>query len=482
MPGMRWDQPQKLRIKTGGSIIKSLMLILICLTGMQGLSQQPLQVAANKRYFETSDGRPFFWLGDTGWLLFVKCSREETIQFLDARKQQGFNVIQVMVLHSLSVKNVYGAQALENGDISRPRQTPGNDYRNINAYDYWDHVEWVVQEARKRGIYMALVAVWGSNVKDGKVSVKGATAYAKFLANRFAKYPNIIWLNGGDIKGSDGLPVWQAIGKTIKKYDPHHLMTFHPRGRYTSSDWFQTAPWLDFNMFQSGHRNYAQDTTSGEKHHFGEDNWRFVKNDLALTPAKPTLDGEPSYEHIPQGLHDSLQTRWQAADLRRYAYWSVFAGAAGFTYGDNAIMQFHTMGKTGGAYGVRENWKEDLYAPGASQMHILKDLMLSVDYLSRRPAQEIIADNNQTKYDFILATKGRNFAMAYTFTGRNFSVNMDRLGFQPSKVCWFSPASGKRTELSLNKTGRVVKFDPPGEPANGNDWVLILYAAKEVNK
>ena len=56
-------------------------------------------------------------------------------------------------------------------------------------------------------------------------------------------------------------------------------------------------------------------------------------NDYALKPTKPTLDGEPSYEHIPEGLHDSLNRRWNAADIRRYAYWSVFAGAAGFTYG-----------------------------------------------------------------------------------------------------------------------------------------------------
>ena len=30
---------------------------------------------------------------------------------------------------------------------------------------------------------MALVPVWGSNVKDGKVSIKQAEAYAKFLAS-----------------------------------------------------------------------------------------------------------------------------------------------------------------------------------------------------------------------------------------------------------------------------------------------------------
>jgi hypothetical protein len=27
--------------------------------------------------------------------------------------------------------------------------------------------------------------------------------------------------------------------------------------------------------------------------------------------------------------------------VRRYAYWSVFAGSCGHTYGHNAIMQFY---------------------------------------------------------------------------------------------------------------------------------------------
>ena len=60
-----------------------------------------LRVGEGKRYFETSDSAPFFWLGDTGWLLFVKLDREAAADYLETRKQQGFNVIQVMVLHDL---------------------------------------------------------------------------------------------------------------------------------------------------------------------------------------------------------------------------------------------------------------------------------------------------------------------------------------------------------------------------------------------
>lgn len=54
-----------------------------------------------------------------------------------------------------------------------------------------------------------------------------------------------------------------------------------------------------------------------------EDNWRYVEDALSMTPLKPVLDAEPSYEGIPQGLHDPAQPLWRDCDVRRYGYWSV---------------------------------------------------------------------------------------------------------------------------------------------------------------
>src|SRR5215831_12599544 len=102
-------------------------LILLIVASAITSNAQPLpriMVSSNKRYFQTSDGKPFFWLGDTGWLLLEKCTREEASHYLDVRKQQGFNVIQVMVLHDLNAKNAYGVYALNNGDLASPKTLP----------------------------------------------------------------------------------------------------------------------------------------------------------------------------------------------------------------------------------------------------------------------------------------------------------------------------------------------------------------------
>lgn len=449
---------------------KQFTIALLFIAMISQAQLQPLQVSANKRYFQTKDGKPFFWLGDTGWLLFVKCSREDAIKYLDDRKAKGFNVVQVMVVHDINLGvNVYGDSALHNKDVSKPNTTPGNSFDNKTEYDFWDHADYIIDEAARRGIYMALVPVWGSNIKH--VTKEQAKKYATFLANRYKNKSNIIWLNGGDVKGSEGMDQWKMIGNTIRSIDKVHLITYHPRGRNSSSAWFHNEPWLDFNMFQSGHRRYDQDTLSNEKLHYGEDNWRYVNTDYALKPVKPTFDGEPSYENIPQGLHDSAEKRWTAADIRRYAYWQTFAGGCGFTYGNNSVMQFFRKGDKDMNYGANVNWDQELNAPAAGQMKFLKALMLERSYFDRVPDQSLVIDNGE-KYSRILATRGKNYAMFYIYNGSTCKVAWNKLGFEPGKFMWFDPADNRL--LPIKSFNKERSFTPPGEQRDGNDWVLII--------
>lgn len=436
------------------------LLIGLLLAIFSNAQMQPLKIAANKRFF-TANGKPFFWLGDTGWLLFKKCTKEEAILYLETRHKQGYNVIQAMLLHELNVTDAYGDSALIGKDVSKPN----------TMQHYWDNVEFVINEAAKRGMYIALVPVWGGNVKSGHVSEQQAQVYATFLANRFKNKPNIIWVNGGDIKGSDGEKIWNIIGSILHEKDGKHLITFHPRGRATSSTWFHNEAWLDFNMFQSGHKDYAQDTTEPR---MGEDNWKFVVNDYALQPTKPTMDGEPSYENIPHGLHDSTAKRWTADDVRRYAYWSVFAGGAGFTYGENSVMQFKTGWNKDISFGPVKKWKEELNAVGATQMQYVKKLVLSKPFFERIPNQSLI-NNQGERYNYLVATSGKNYAFVYTYTGRNIELNMGRYAGKKVKSSWYNPRNGQYIAIGIfENTGGVKTFNPPGEEREGNDWVLVL--------
>ena len=427
----------------------------------------PVVVSSNHRFLQFKDGTPFFWLADTGWLLFGQLDRPETLRYLDDRQHKGFNVIQVMLLHSPQMKTAGGARALVGGDPAKPDTTPEG---------YWDHVDWVLGRAAERGIWLGLVPAWGSVVKQGRLNNDNVVAYATFLARRYRDKPNVFWIVGGDIPGDDHIDVWRLLGKTLKAEDPGHLITYHPIGRTQSSTWFHDEPWLDLNMFQSGHQRYDQDTKSPRR--YGEDNWRYVLDDYVRQPAKPVVDGEPSYENIPQGLHDGTQPRWIAADCRRYAYWSVFAGAFGHTYGDNSIMQFYKQGGGRGSFTPINTWVDALDDPGSGQMQFLKSLMLSRPYFERVPDQNALAGENGARYDYVAVTRGTTYLFAYTYTGRPFRLRLGILSGGKVHAVWYAPRDGSERAIGEFANEGTREFTPPGKPEPGNDWVLILDSVK----
>lgn len=457
-----------------------IIVIFSCIGELPTNKLQALAVSQNGRFLQYENGKPFFWLGDTGWLLFTKLSREEAEIYLEDRRKRGFNVIQVMILHSLPAVNIYGDSALIDNNPAHPKITSGMHPESDLEYDYWDHVDFIIDQAAMRSIYMAMVPVWGSIVKQGYFNVENASQYAAWLADRYSGKTNIIWLNGGDIRGDQYPEIWNEIGAVLDKNDKSHLVTFHPFGRTQSSTWFHKQEWLDFNMFQSGHRRYDQRRESDDPASWkGEDNWEYVQEDLLKTPPKPTLDGEPSYENIPQGLHDPSEPYWTAANVRRYAYWSVFAGAMGHTYGNNAVMQMHKPDNTQGAYGVRNFWFEAINDSGAGQMAYLKNLILSRPYFERIPDSTILAENNGYRYDRIMVTRGNNYAFIYTYIGRSLSLNLDRLSWEKTRAWWYNPRNGETVEISVVKNKGIHIFDPPGKAKEGNDWVLVLDDAEK---
>jgi hypothetical protein len=455
-----------------GSILLAALAAAAVIATPAAAQTPPLSVASNGHYL-LAGGKPFFWLGDTGWLLLSRTNRAEAEQYLLTRKRQGFNVVQIMVLHTEKMTNPETGPALVDGDPGRPRTTPGSDPAKAGEYDYWDHLDWVAKRAEELGIYLALVPAWGSIADTGKLNLQNAGAYGRFLAERYKDRPNIIWLNGGDTRSEMRTAVWDLLGTTIKRHDPGHLMTFHPIGRTDSSWQYHLAPWLDFNMFQSGHRSYAQEGASA----IAEDNWRYVADDWIRLPTKPVIDGEPSYEGIPHGLHEANQPRWLAPDARRYAWWAVMAGAFGHTYGENHVMQFFTPGADTANFEPITPWQQAIDAPGANQMQHLRHLIESRPMLERVPDQSLITDNG-TRYDRVLASRGKGYAFVYTYTGRSFTLRLGTTTGKQVRAEWYSPRDGKSVTIgTFNNTGQH-RFDPPGETAPGNDWVLVLDDAR----
>jgi hypothetical protein len=461
-------------------ILIYLIFVFTSLNGQVPWENGKLMVSDNSRYLQHANGKPFFWLGDTGWLIFQRLTRHEAKQFFENRKAKGFNVVQCIFYQSYNDSNVYSHSAYVNKDLSQPNHTPGNDPNIAEQYDFWDHVDYMIDVAAQNGIYLAIAPTWSQLVlRDKNMTKAKAEMFASHLATYFKDKPNIIWLNGGSAKSEVNTEIWETIGATIRKNDPNHLITFHTFGRTQSSTLFQNASWLDLNMFTSGHRRYDQDNTPKN---YGEDNWRYVQEDLSKIPVKPTIDGEPSYESIPQGLHDLSQPYWNSSDVRRYAYWSVFAGACGHTYGQNSVRQVYKQGEYKPESGAKLSFFEALNDTGSFHMQYVRNLILSRPYFERVNDQTIVAGNEGEKYDRILVTKGKSFIMAYTYSGREFTIRMEQISGKKVIAWWYNPRTGEATRLGTYKNTGSVTFDPPFEKTNGNDWVLVIDdASKKFN-
>jgi len=440
--------------------LHSLVIFLFCSTDLQA---QSLNVSENGRYLVTTDGKPFFYLGDTAWELFHKLDRQEADLYLENRAAKGFTVIQAVVLsqlNGLDEPNPYGATPVIDKNPSKTNEK------------YFEHVDYIVNKAESLGLMIGMLPTWGSywshdNPNSLIFNPENANDFGQFLGKRYQNKP-IIWILGGDqnINNEDERKTIEAMARGLRQGDQgEHLITFHPRGPGLSSDYFHNAEWLDFNMFQSSH---------GAHDH---DNGLYAEHDYKLKPAKPTLDGEPRYECIPAGFYFdgfNRQDLFDDYDARQAAYWSILSGACGHTYGNNNIWQMYDL-KRNSIIGAHTPWHQALNHPGAFQMSLLKKLFTSRAYNQLVPSSELIVDGPQSggaKIKSALAEDG-SFAFIYSPRGSKFSVDKSLFAGEKLAEVWFDPRYGVEYQIHASNTRGIQTYTPPTS-GRGNDWILII--------
>jgi hypothetical protein len=447
------------------SLIVSVVLgaALVAAVANRPMAEEPRQwnliVTPNHRFLMHSDRTPFFYLGDTAWELFHRLTIDETRLYLDDRAHKGFNVIQAVVLAELDglhIPNAEGVLPLIDDDPARPNEA------------YFQHLDLVVEMARERGLYIGMLPTWGDKVSKawgiGPVvfNATNAKQYGEFLGRRYRDRPNIIWILGGDRDAKGYVDVWKAMAAGLREGDGgRHLITYHPSGEESSSQWFQEEPWIDFNMMQSGHG------------HRDGANFAMIGNDYALKPVKPTIDGEARYENHPVAWKPDQYGWFDDYDARQAAYWAVFAGGAGHTYGCNDIWQMKTPGREPMSL-ARGLWRQSLDLPGAGQMQYLRRLMESRPYFSRVPDQGLIPVNPPEGADHMQATRGDGYAFVYFPQGKPAVVKTGRVVGRELHAWWYDPRSGASTSIGIFRKGNFRLFQPPRANGRGNDWVLVL--------
>ncbi len=413
-------------------IVSSLLVLAASSLAMQPV--YPIKVSENRRYFVDQKGNPVFWLGTTQWQIFREYTLEEARTTLQRVKANGFAFVQAMLMGvgDGTQPNVYGEKPWINNDPLTPNEA------------YFKNVDSVIQIARENNVVFS-VTLYHQRYRK-YITVKNARAWARWLAQRYRRVPNIVWSMTPEAK-QEFVPVLRELAAGLKEGDEgYHVITFKPDPAPYSSSFIHDEPWLDFDSMQTW--NSVQLI------------YPMVSHDYNLKPVKPVLMAEGAYEHGSEYGFD-VTPLW----IRRQAYYSYLAGGH-HTYGHNDSWR------------VLPTWKKALDAPGAVQMSILKKIFLDrQEWWNLVPDQTIFeSGGNTTGRVLNLAARHKDgkWVMVYLGSKSSFSINMNKIASAKVNAFWIDPKTGDSVPVGAFPNSGVQSFSTPDE---WEDAILMLEAS-----
>ena len=341
---------------------------------------------------------------------------------------------------------------------------------------WWSYLDEYITKCEQRNLYVGItLGWWGKAMNKSKEDLY---KYGKWVGNRYRDHNNIIWLTLGEAGGhlrKTTIPdeKLDALIKGLREGDTgNKLLTVHAdyrRGTSLCND----GDISDFNNWQTSQWCCLSDLPRKDDRNWTV--WEAITHDyhkLYDGKPKPTLDSEAWYENNKDFCGAS------SFNIRRRAYYTIFAGAFGHTYGAGGLWDGLVA-----ADSCSSNALEALEYPGAEDMGHLSSFLhgLGEDLLKLRPDQGLIEKGNSNSYDaHIQATMAvdKSFALLYSGSDAPYSVNTRKLASsRVLSAMWFNPREGVLFPCQKSGTdvsGDSVEFDPPGSEGHGNDWVLIL--------
>ncbi|WNS41827.1 DUF4038 domain-containing protein [Paenibacillus sp. MMS20-IR301] len=470
---------------------------------------EKLKISENRRFFTRQDGKPFIWLADTVWTIAQRLKWDDAEYLMQKRKSQGFTVLQIVALNpeqDKEMKDPAGNKALLHNNLNTPNE------------QYFQYLDFILDKAEQYGFYVLLLPVWGELVvghnwmgefSDKIVTEDNAYEYGKWIGNRYKDRSNIIWCLGGDRQPVhleiDYKDVWRSMAEGLAKgvldkdlqykgKEPDWeklLITYHPCHEQetgecsTMSYWTDEESWISFIMIQSGHGLTPK-------------NYELVKTQYDREHPMPVFDAEPAYEQMP--------TVWPATPsdfhgewiVRKRAYWSLFAGSFGHTYGHASVwcMISERERDVWRAY----SWFEALDRPGAWQIKILRDFLESRDLSQCIPCQKLLLEQSETTGghidEHIQACSGSDgsYICIYFPSGGEETIDISRLNSDHLQMSWFNPRDGQcysQENVISNEPVRFAKVSTHAErdvirivtPTRGQeqDWVCVIESGENGN-
>lgn len=418
---------------------------------------QPIRVSQAGTHFETTDGKPFFWLGDTVWNGPLLAKEKDWETFLADRAAKKFSVIQFNMLAPW--------RTAATDELGQTAYT-GQDPITINEA-FFKRLDQRIAAITKHGMVAAPVLLWTLGKKEespGQLPEKEAIKLARFMVDRYRDVP-LCWILPGDGKyEGETAERWKRIGREVFGTEGKHPpVTLHAQGMAWPFETFRKETWVGFFGYQSGHGDDARTLSwihSGPAREAGK-----------KEPVRPILNLEPPYED-----HVAYQSKrpHSAFNVRRACYWSLLVTpTCGVTYGCHGIWSWQEVAgvpREHAGSGLAKPWREAKDLPGSTQMKHLATCFQSVNWWELKPAQELLerqpGKTDPAKFIAVASTPGNKQLVAYTPVGEAILLNVKDLPADRN-AHWFNPRTAESQPVQQDEAGIY-------QPPTAEDWVLIV--------
>ncbi|WP_269522116.1 DUF4038 domain-containing protein [Coraliomargarita parva] len=420
-----------------------------------------LEVSANGRYLQWSDGSPFYPAADTAWRLATAYTEVEREAYLDQTVKDGFSA----VLFS-AVFPTGEAGGLSTGfhdqDLTQPKEA------------HWAKVDATVRAITDRGLVAIVSPFWKRGLDDILEGLEPEVCYrfGQWFANRYRENPKVIYFIGGDQRPGRGHTALVAIAKGIQSvYEGQAILAYHASSDYSSVEAFNDTPdWLRWNW------TYAYSPAYKIKYPFAHNHANYNAAALPIFYSEGYYSAGPEIR-IAQG---KTTDRWGSRYvLRRQAWWASFlSGAAGQAYGAEAIWAYRRHGIT---------WQKALKDPSRDDFQQLIRLVNQVPWWTFKPDIEgelLIREPGEAgdKQAIAAISEGGTMALVYTPVQQALRLDPSALGTGPWEVEWVDPVNGDTRPVpeALWNTGEAVEIrSPRRNHAGDSDFLLRLHVVAQ---
>jgi hypothetical protein len=406
-----------------------------------------LKISSNGRYFIYTDGTPLLILADCLLLGSVPAKGDNFRNFLQNRKEKGFN--------GLNVRLAKPAQRNEGGS-----PYIGRSVDQLN-FKYFIWVDKYMKQMWEAGFVCAFFPDFLGH--HNKYSMQDVKDISRYLLARYSAF-NILYIITGEFdnfRRTDAfwknVENWKEVGNYVKAINDKGLnvpIGIHPLDSTGIS--IHKEEWLDYNQIQAKLWRL-----------FNKLPW-YALQDYKRTPPKPIFYAEGVYEN-------QYWDKMTATDLHvRHQTWVGFlCGATALDYGETHIK--------GG-----NDWERYLNDPGAYQVGNAAQLLRKFEWWNMVPRREWIlvngkvpelVEDTRTHLPYCLADQGKAY-ITYIMMGlANAKLTMTNLQNKTYKATWYDPR--KNLYIPINNgnaiSGHNGEWTIPTRPSPADeDWVLLL--------